>query len=142
MNEKFGFIGSNNYGYLLENETLFEIPGTFDKITILDEKSLLLFDNGTIKKYYFMANLKEKNYKMAQLMQIDAHCDKINFCFVKDSMLLTTSLDSAMKCFLIKGASSSIKKTNLNLDKNEKSVEKIVYCNKDDLVITMMETTK
>ena len=142
LNEKFGFIGSNNYGYLLENETLFEIPGTFDKITILDEKSLLLFDNGTIKKYYFMANLKEKNYKMAQLMQIDAHCDKINFCFVKDSMLLTTSLDSAMKCFLIKGASSSIKKTNLNLDMNEKSVEKIVYCNKDDLVITMMETTK
>ena len=99
------FIGSNNNIYTfwqLNDVKIYEIPGTFDNASFNNNKTLITFENGLIRSFYLDMKPGDKVFEVAQLAAINGHTDKVIFHYHKDNMMLTTSLDSTMKCFIVK----------------------------------------
>ena len=106
-------IGSDNHIYFYDDNNFFEIPGNFDDATIYKKSTILAFSNGIINTFQFNSKKDANNYSIIQLKKYDVHFDKISFYFIKDSMMLTTSHDSTMKCMIISNNVASFQNKNL-----------------------------
>ncbi len=132
-------IGSDNHIYFYDDNNFFEIPGNFDDATIYKKNTILAFSNGIINTFQFNFKKDAKDYSIIQLRKYDVHFDKISFYFIKDSMMLTTSHDSTMKCMIISNNIASFQNKNqFNLEKCEKDIKRLVYIDKNDKLISLM----
>ena len=104
--EKLVFIGSDSNIYIFSvlnnGGTFYEIPGNFDDASFVDNKTLITFENGLINSFVLEMKPKEKFFKVAQWAAVNGHTDKVIFHYNKDMMTLTISLDSTLKCFIVK----------------------------------------
>jgi len=138
-------IGSDNHIYLynLDDDNFLEIPGNFEKVTLhKNNETLVAFSNGTIKTFKFNFRKNSNNYNLIQLKTYDVHFDKTSFYFIKDDMILTTSHDSTMKINILSHkVNYNQTKKEFSIETCEKDINKLVYMNKIDQLISLMKNS-
>ena len=124
------FLGSNKHVYvIIDNESLnmMEIEGNFDNAIYITKQRVGCMSNGHFNLYALVYNQKDSNtFYFVSLFSIEAHYEKITFSFIKDSeMMLTTSLDSTLRIFLISKLNEN-EKFRLKFDKNENYLSDLI----------------
>lgn len=143
----WGFIGSDGQAYYYADKLMFMIPGNFDDLIITDSREISTFENGTIKKYAFKTvNDNQTEYELSKIFEIKAHYEKISFKFINrgfGNLILTASYDSIMKCFLVQGESVfDDLNVDLDFDTNEANVKELVFIDRNDIIVSLLENSK
>ena len=129
-NEMSLFLGSNKHVYVIidyESLNMMEIEGNFDNAIYITKQRVGCMSNGHFNLYALVYNQKDSNtFYFVSLFSIEAHYEKITFSFIKDSeMMLTTSLDSTLRIFLISKLNEN-EKFRIKFDKNENYLSDLI----------------
>jgi hypothetical protein len=138
------FIGSNKHIYVIidyKNLNMIEIEGCFDNAIFINKQRIGCVSNGYFTLYSLVHNANNLDiYYFVPLFSIDAHNDRITFSFIKDfEMMLTTSLDSTLKIFLISKLNDN-DKFRLKFDKNENELNDFMVFDSNYILCRLQNT--
>lgn len=100
-NDLILLLGDDLNLYIQNHETVCKIIGPYQdgKLSKNNDDKLFAINMGIVDIYKLFS--KDKTFSAVRLNQINVHFNLITFMFIKDDMLLTTSLDSSIKVSFI-----------------------------------------